>query len=111
LLFDPARLILCCFPEKPGSDIGIKWLFYETRDEDIIMHESKDKKHLVAIAWHGETSFLIFNSLIPCIHDGPSIQFTIDPQRERHWYGTIYLIQNDKNELLKRYKNRQRNNG
>jgi hypothetical protein len=96
--------------EKPGSDIGIWWLLNEASDEDIIMRESKDKKHLVAVAWPGETSFLIFNSLIPCIHAGPSIQFTIDPQRERHWYGTIYLIQNDKNELIKRYKNGQRYN-
>lgn len=96
--------------KKPGSDIGDWWLLNETSDEDIIMRESKDKKHLVAVAWPGETSFLIYNSLNPCIHAGPSIQFTINSQRERHWYGTIYLIQNDKNELIKRYKNGQRYN-
>jgi hypothetical protein len=96
--------------EKPGSDIGDWWLLNETSDEDIILRESKDKKHLVAVAWPGETSFLIYNSLNPCIHAGPSIRYTIDPRRERHWYGTVYLIENDKNELIKRYKNGQRYN-
>ncbi len=97
--------------EKPGADIGWTWwAVNETSDEDIILRESRDKKHLVAVAWPGQTSYLVFNSLIPCIHAGPSIRFTIDPKRERHWYGTIYLIQNDKNELIKRYKNGQRYN-
>ncbi len=97
--------------EKPGADIGWSWRSVnETSDEDIILRESRDKKHLVAVAWPGQTSYLVFNSLIPCIHGGPSIQFTIDPNRERHWYGTIYLLQNDKNELMKRYKNGQRYN-
>jgi hypothetical protein len=96
--------------EKPGSDIGVWWILNQTSDEDIIMRETRDKKHLVAVSWPGETSFLIFNSIIPCIHAGPTVRFTIDPQRERHWYGTVYLIQNDKNELMKRYKNGQRYN-
>jgi hypothetical protein len=96
--------------EKPGSDIDSWWLLNETSDEDIILRESTDKKHLVAVAWPGETSFLIYNSLNPCIHAGPSIRYTINPRRKRHWYGTIYLIQNDKNELIKRYKNGQRYN-
>jgi hypothetical protein len=97
--------------EKPGADIAWTWrAVNETSDEDIILRESRDKKHLVAVAWPGQTSYLVFNSLIPCIHAGPSIQFTIDAKRERHWYGTIYLIQNDKNELIKRYKNGQRYN-
>jgi hypothetical protein len=97
--------------EKPGADIGWSWrAVNETSDEDIILRESRDKKHLVAVAWPGQTSYLVFNSVIPCIHAGPSIRYTIDPNRERHWYGTIYLIQNDKNELLKRYKNGQRYN-
>ena len=97
--------------EKPGTDIGWSWRSVnETSDEDIILRESRDKKHLVAVAWPGQTSYLVFNSLIPCIHAGPSIRFTIDPKRERHWYGTVYLMQNDKNELLNRYKNGQRYN-
>jgi hypothetical protein len=92
--------------EKPGTDIGWSWrAVNETSDEDIILRESRDKKHLVAVSWPGQASFLVFNSLIPCIHAGPSIRFTIDPQRERHWYGTVYLMQNDKNELINRYKN------
>lgn len=96
--------------ENPGSGIGNWWLVNETSDEDIIVRESKNKKHLVAVSWPGDVSFLIFNSGNPCIHAGPSIQFTIDPERERHWYGTVYLMQNDKEELLKRYKDGQRYN-
>jgi hypothetical protein len=96
--------------EEPGSDIGIWWVVNEASDEDIIVRESKDKKHLVAVSWPGDVSTIIYNSLIPCIHAGPTIKYTIDPQRERHWYGTIYLMQNDKAELLKRYKNGQRYN-
>ncbi len=96
--------------DKPGSDIGTWWLVNETSDEDIIVRESRDKKHLVAISWPGDTSFLIYNSLNPCIHAGPSIQFTIDPYRERHWYGTIYLIQNNPDQLFERYKNGKRYN-
>jgi len=97
--------------EKPGTDIGWSWwAVNETSDEDIILRESRDKKHLVAVTWPGQTSYLVFNSLIPCIHAGPSVRFTIEPQRERHWYGTVYLIQNDKKELMNRYKNGQRYN-
>ncbi|MEW6193792.1 MAG: hypothetical protein AB1521_01380 [Bacteroidota bacterium] len=96
--------------ENPGSDIGTWWLVNETSDEDIIARESKDKKHLVAISWPGGASFLIYNSLNPCIHAGPSIQFTIDPKRGRHWYGTIYLMKNNPTELFERYKSGKRYN-
>jgi hypothetical protein len=96
--------------EKPGGDIGTWWLMNETSDEDIILRESKDKKHLVSVSWPGEASFLIYNSLNPCIHAGPSIQFTIESKRERHWYGTIHLMENNKEVLLKKYKNGQRYN-
>jgi hypothetical protein len=95
---------------KPGSDVGTWWLVNQASDEDIITRESKDKQHLVAVSWPGDVSFLIYNSLNPCIHAGPSIQFTIDPQRERHWYGTVYLMQNNPLELLERYKNGKRCN-
>jgi hypothetical protein len=67
----------------------------ETSDEDIIYCESKNNEHLIAFSWPGEASFLIYNSLNPCIHADPSIQFTIDPYRERHWYGTMYLMDNN----------------
>ncbi|RJP71570.1 MAG: hypothetical protein C4539_04695 [Ignavibacteriales bacterium] len=94
----------------PGEDIGTWWRTNEESDEDIILRESRDKKHLVAVSWPGEVSFIIYNSLNPCIHAGPSIQFTIEPGRERHWYGIIYLMKNDPGELLKKYKNGKRNN-
>ncbi len=96
--------------KTPGEDIGQWWLINETSDEDIIVRESTDKKHLVATSWPGEVSFLIFNSQNPCIHAGPSIEFTIGANRERHWYGTVYLMPNNPNELLIRYKNGQRKN-
>ncbi len=95
---------------EPGKDIGTWWRTNEESDEDIILRESRDKKHLVAVSWPGEVSFIIYNSLNPCIHAGPSIQFTIEPGRERHWYGIIYLMKNDPGELLKKYKNGKRNN-
>ena len=96
--------------ENPGSDIGAWWLVNQASDEDIIYRESKDKKHLVAVSWPGDASFLIYNSLNPCIHAGPSIQFTIDPHRERHWYGNIYLMDNNPKELFARYKGSDRYN-
>jgi hypothetical protein len=96
--------------ENPGNDIGTWWLINETSDEDIIFRESRDKKHLVAVSWPGEASFLIYDSLNPCIHAGLSIQYTIDPKRERHWYGTVYFLENNPYNLLKRYKSGKRFN-
>jgi hypothetical protein len=96
--------------EKDGSLKYIWWMPDQTSDEDIIFRESRDKKHLVAVSWPGSVSNLVYNSINPCIHAGPSIQYTINAGRERHWYGTIYLMKNDHNELLKRYKNGQRPN-
>jgi hypothetical protein len=93
-----------------GNPLFVWWMTNEESDEDIILRESRDKKHLVAVAWPGSVAYLVYNSLNPCIHAGPSIQFTIEPQRERHWYGTIYLMQNDKDELMKKFKNGQRYN-
>ena len=95
---------------KPGTDLGQWWVINQTSDEDIIVRESKDKKHLVAVTWPGDASFLIYNALIPCIHGGPTIKYTIDPNRERHWYGTIYLMDNKPKKLFERYKNGQRYN-
>jgi hypothetical protein len=96
--------------DSTGKPTLVWWMMNQESDEDIILKESRDKKHLVAVSWPGSTSYLIFNSLNPCIHAGPSIQYTIEPNRERHWYGTIYLMQNDKEELMKRYKDGQRRN-
>jgi hypothetical protein len=95
---------------KPGENIGEWWMINEPSDEDIIYRASKDKKHLAAVAWPGDVSFLIYNSMNPCIHAGPSIQYTIEPGRERHWYGTVYLMDNKPGELLQRYKNGRRAN-
>ena len=66
---------------KPGDDMGVWWLINQYSDEDIIVRESRDKKHLVAASWPGNVDFLVYNSNIPCIHCGPSIQFTIDAKR------------------------------
>jgi hypothetical protein len=92
----------------PGGDIGDWWIINEESDEDIVYRSSKDGKHLAAISWPGDVSFLIYNSMNPCIHAGPSIQFTVEPGMERHWYGTIYLTSNNPDDLLKRYKDGRR---
>ncbi len=96
--------------DSTGKPMFVWWMMNQESDEDIIYKESRDKKHLVAVSFPGSVSYLIYNSLNPCIHAGPSIQFTIEPKRERHWYGTVYLLKNDAELLMKRYKNGQREN-
>jgi hypothetical protein len=44
------------------------------------------------------------NSRIPCLHAGPAGGVSLAPGEEVVWRGTIYLMKNDPDQLLIRYK-------
>jgi hypothetical protein len=101
-------------PQGLGGDVGdtgVKatwWYLNQTSDEDIIVRESKDKKHLVAVTWPGYVHRLVCNAGIPCLHAGPTAGISIAPHREHHWYGIVYLMENNSDALYKRFKGAER---
>jgi len=44
------------------------------------------------------------NTLIPCLHAGPIRSASIQPSEEAVWRGSIYLMRNDPDLLLRRHE-------
>ncbi len=47
---------------------------------------------------------IMWNSRIPCLHAGPAGGVSLDPGQEVVWRGTIYLMENDPGQLLRRLR-------
>jgi hypothetical protein len=77
--------------EKPGADIGWTWwAVNETSDEDIILRESRDKIHLVAVVWPGKQAILF---LILSFHVFmPDRRFNLQSIRKENATGTERFI-------------------
>jgi hypothetical protein len=83
------------------------WVVNQTADRSVLARISADKEHLVAVAWDETDSALMTNTMIPCLHAGPTRAATIAPSEEAVWRGSIYLIKNDP-ELLRTRHERDR---
>jgi hypothetical protein len=76
------------------------WVVDQTADRNVLARISADKRHLVAIAWDETDSTLMTNTMIPCLHAGPTRATSLRPSEEAVWRGSIYLMKNDP-ELLR----------
>lgn len=79
------------------------WVVDQLADEGIIARVSSDGERLVAIAWEGARG-ISTNTRIPCLHAGPGGTRPLAPGEEAIWRGTIYLMDNDPDALLARFR-------
>ena len=79
------------------------WVVDQQADRNIIARITEDKNHLVAVAWDEADSQLMTNTMIPCLHAGPTRSVSIQPDEEAVWRGTIYLMKNDPELLLRQH--------
>lgn len=82
------------------------WVLDQSADQAVLARTSTDGKHLVAIAWDDEPLFLMSNTRIPCLHAGPTRAFNLAPGKECVWRGSIWLMENDPQRLLRAVQDR-----
>jgi hypothetical protein len=80
------------------------WVVDPYCDVPVIMRESADGKHLLAVAWDGDPQFLMTNTRIPCLHAGPTNHFEVPAGKQCVWRGVIWLMPNDPAKLLSEYR-------
>ena len=78
------------------------WVADQIADHGIVVRVTRDGEHLAAVHWDS-APMLMSNSRIPCLHAGPAGGVSLDPGQEVVWRGTIYLMKNDPDQLLRRY--------
>lgn len=78
------------------------WFVDQKADYGIVARQSRDKEHLLAIAWQGAKA-LSTNTRIPCLHAGPGRPASLKPGEQTVWRGKIYLMANEPESLLVRF--------
>ena len=78
------------------------WFVDQKADYGIIARQSRDHKHLLAIAWQ-DAKALSTNTRIPCLHAGPGQPASLKPGEQTFWRGKVYLMPNDPESLLVRF--------
>jgi len=80
------------------------WVVDQLADYGLIARVSEDRRYLAAIAWDAPPFYLMTNTMIPCLHAGPTNAFSLQPGEKAVWRGKIYLMPNDPGLLLSRYR-------
>jgi predicted amidohydrolase len=104
---DPWLLMLTpegakAWPE--GDDSDTWWLVDQRAELNLLAAESKDGRHLVGYTWDQPAMTLMMNGGHPCFHTGPAPSPELKPGESHAWHGKVYLMENHKNELLRRYR-------
>lgn len=84
------------------------WRIDQHHTENLMAAVTRDGKHLVGYTWNVEPVALMSNGNNPCLHTGMGFSPEIPPGKSFTWRGKIYLLPNDPNELLQRYRRDQR---
>jgi hypothetical protein len=79
------------------------WVADQIADHGIAARVTRDGEHLAAVRWDS-APMLMSNSRIPCLHAGPTGGVSLEPGQEVVWRGTIYLMRNDPDQLLRRFR-------
>ncbi len=77
------------------------WVADQIADHGIAARVTRDGTRLAAVHWDSAT-MVMSNSRIPCLHAGPAGGVSLEPGQELVWRGTIYLMENDPDQLLRR---------
>jgi hypothetical protein len=80
------------------------WIVDQKPDLPLLVRETADRKHLVAISWgRSAVRRLMTNTHIPCLHTDP-LECTALPDGEsRTWHGRIFMLENDPQKLLQAF--------
>lgn len=81
------------------------WIVDQEPDLPLIVRETADGKHLLAVTWEGDhVRRLMTNSNIPCLHADPLSCATLADGESYTWKGRIFLMANDPERLLHLYR-------
>jgi hypothetical protein len=78
------------------------WVADQMADHGIAARETRDGAHLAAVHWDA-APMVMSNSRIPCLHAGPAGGVSLAPGQEVVWRGTVYLVKNAPDPLLRRF--------
>ncbi|MCX6887753.1 MAG: hypothetical protein NTX27_22265 [Verrucomicrobia bacterium] len=82
------------------------WIVDQKPDLPILVRETADRRHLVAISWGQKTVHrLMTNTHIPCLHTDPLEQSALAPGESRTWQGRVFMLENDPQKLLELFLN------
>lgn len=85
------------------------WMIDQHHTENLMSAVARDRQHLVGYTWSVEPIGLMSNGGNPCLHTGMGDSPEISPGKSFTWWGKIYFLPNDPEELLKRYRADQAN--
>ncbi len=88
-------------------DNGLWWRVDQVAEQNIMAAQSRDGEYLVGYAWRSTPRVLMSNCGYPCLHSGPGPRMNLKNGQTHTWVGKVYLIKNDKRELMRRYRQDQ----
>jgi hypothetical protein len=99
--------LLMLYNEQPNDPMRriehecLWWIVDQKPDLPVLVRETADRKHLVAISW-GRQSVrrLMTNTHIPCLHTDPLECASLPNGESRTWHGRIFMLENDPQKLL-----------
>ena len=96
-------------PMRKIEDECLWWIVDQKPDLPLIVRETADRKHLVAITWEPSTvRRLMTNTNIPCLHADPLECKNLPPGESRSWRGRIFMMANDPGKLLDAFRRQPR---
>jgi hypothetical protein len=95
-------------PMRKIEDECFWWIADQKPDLPLMVRETADRKHLVAITWESSTvRRLMTNTNIPCLHADPLECKNLPPGESRTWRGRIFMMENDPAKLLEAFNKPQ----
>lgn len=77
------------------------WIVDQKPDYPILVRDTLDRKHLVAISWGKSTvRRLMTNTNIPCLHTDPLECTNLLNGQSHTWKGRIFMLENNPRKLL-----------
>lgn len=89
---------------KGPKDTPTWWRVDQVAEENLMAAQSADGTHVIAYAWDREGETLMSNCGNPCLHCGPGAVAELKPGELHSWRGRIYLMANQPEVLLARYR-------
>lgn len=83
------------------------WRVDQVAEENLMAAQSADGKYLIGYTWDVEDKHLMTNCGNPCLHTGPGAAEDVKPGQTVSWRGKIYFLDNNPDELLRRYRQDQ----
>jgi predicted amidohydrolase len=93
--------------DGPKDSKSTWWRIDQVADENLMAAQSKDGKYLIGYTWDREDENLMTNGGNPCLHTGPGAILDLENDQTAKWCGKIYFLENDPDQLLKRYRDDQ----